>query len=174
MRFPFGVMIVVGAVAVAGCSQKGLRDIRSTGTGPDEFLVLPSKPLSEPAEYSSLPQPTPGGGNRTDANPTADAVVALGGKAEALVPGQQGAPTADAGLITASSRYGVDPNVRQELAEEKVAFLKRKRITGSIKLFPVDRYEQIYKRETLDPFGANEQFRRAGAATPSAPPAVED
>lgn len=170
MRIPLGMIVLVGAVAVAGCSQKGLRDIRKTGTGPDEFLVLPSKPLSEPSDYSSLPTPTPGGTNITDATPQADAVAALGGKASALVPGQ-GVPSSDLALVSASSRYGVSPSVRQELAEEDAKFLKRKRITGRIKLFPVDRYEQIYAKQTLDPFEANEQFRRAGIATPSAPPA---
>ncbi|MDE4173871.1 DUF3035 domain-containing protein [Phaeobacter sp. PT47_59] len=169
MRIPLSMIVLVGAVAVAGCSQKGLRDIRKTGTGPDEFLVLPSKPLSEPGDYSSLPTPTPGGTNITDVTPQADAVAALGGKASALVPGQ-GVPSADLALVSASSRYGVSPGVRQELAEEDAKFLKRKRITGRIRLFPVDRYEQIYAKQTLDPFDVNDQFRRAGVATPSAPP----
>lgn len=173
MRFPLSLMIMAGAVALAGCSQKGLRDIRSTGTGPDEFLVLPSKPLTAPENYSSLPVPTPGGANATDATPQADAVVALGGNAAALAPGA-GIPASEAALVSASTRYGIDPNVRVELAEEKAAFLKRKRITGSIKLFPVDRYEQIYSRETLDPFAANSQFRAIGASTPSAPPRGEE
>ena len=79
MRIPFGMIVLVGAVAVAGCSQKGLRDIRKTGTGPDEFLVLPNKPLNEPADYSSLPEPTPGAGNIADPTPQADAIAALGG-----------------------------------------------------------------------------------------------
>ena len=78
MRIPFGMIVLVGAVAVAGCSQKGLRDIRKTGTGPDEFLVLPNKPLNEPADYSSLPEPTPGAGNIADPTPQADAVAAQG------------------------------------------------------------------------------------------------
>ena len=157
MRIPLGMIVLVGAVAVAGCSQKGLRDIRKTGTGPDEFLVLPSKPLSEPADYSSLPTPTPGGTNITDATPKADAVAALGGKASALVPGQ-GVPSSELALVSASSRYGVSPTVRQELAEEDAQFLKRKRITGRIKLFPVDRYEQIYAKQTLDPFQFNSDY----------------
>ena len=169
MRIPFGMIVLVGAVAVAGCSQKGLRDIRKTGTGPDEFLVLPNKPLNEPADYSSLPEPTPGAGNIADPTPQADAVAALGGKPSALVPGQ-GVSSSDLALVSASSRYGVSPTVRQDLAEEDAKFLKKKRITGRIRLFPVDRYEQIYAKQTLDPFETTEQFRRAGVATPSAPP----
>ncbi|MCD9146925.1 DUF3035 domain-containing protein [Pseudophaeobacter flagellatus] len=173
MRIPLAIIGLICAVAVTGCGQKSLRDIRSTGPGPDEFLVLPPKPLSAPTDYAALPQPTPGGTNRTDTNPQADAVAALGGKPSALVPGS-GIPASDAGLVTASSRYGVSPNVRQALAAEDAAFLKRRRRGGRIKIAPVDRYEQIYAKETLDPFAANEAFRRAGAATPSAPPVSEE
>lgn len=169
MRIPLSMIVLVGAVAVTGCAQKGLRDIRKTGTGPDEFLVLPSKPLSQPADYSSLPAPTPGGSNITDPSPLADAVVALGGKSSALVPGQA-VPQSDLALVSASSRYGVSPNVREELAAADAKFLKRKRITGRLKLMPVDRYEQIYAKQTLDPYAVNDEFRRAGIATPSAPP----
>lgn len=170
MRIPLAIIGLICAVAVSGCGKKELRDIRSTGTGPDEFLVLPPKPLSAPESYADLPVPTPGGQNRTDVNPQAEAVAALGGRPDALLPAGS-VPASDAGLVTASSRYGVSPDVRQVLAAEDAAFLKRRRRGGRIKIAPVDRYEQIYSRQTLDPFAANEAFRRAGVATPSAPPA---
>ncbi|MEP2715994.1 DUF3035 domain-containing protein [Pseudophaeobacter sp.] len=170
MRIPLVIVGLIGALAVSGCAQKTLRDIRSTGTGPDEFLILPPKPLAAPTDYAALPTPTPGGANRTDANPQGEAVAALGGNPDALVP-SAGIPSGDAGLVTASSRYGVSPDVRQALAAEDAAFLKRRRRGGRIKIVPVDRYEQIYSKQTLDPFAANEAFRRAGVATPSAPPA---
>jgi hypothetical protein len=172
MRIPLAMIGLIGAVAVSGCVQKELRDIRSTGTGPDEFLILPPKPLTAPTDYAALPVPTPGGGNLTDTNPQAEAVAALGGKPSALVPGTS-IPASDSGLVTASSRYGVAADVRQTLASEDAAFLKRKRRGGKIKIAPVDRYEQIYSKQTLDPFAANAAFRRAGVATPSAPPARE-
>lgn len=170
MRIPFGVIVLAGALAVSGCGQKGLRYIQKPGAGPDEFLVLPSKPLSTPQNYSSLPAPTPGGSNRTDANPQADAVAALGGKPSALAA-TNGVPAGDAALVTASSRYGVEPGVRATVSEEDADFRHRNRMTGRIKLFPVDRYEQLYRKQTLDPHATNDQFRRAGVATPSAPPA---
>lgn len=173
MRIPLAIIGLISAVAVSGCGSKELRDIRSTGTGPDEFLVLPPKPLSAPDDYSALPTPTPGGQNRSDVDPQAEAVAALGGKPDALLPGNS-IPASDSGLVTASSRYGVSPDVRQVLASEDAAFLKRRRRGGRIKIAPVDRYEQIYSKQTLDPFAVNEAFRRAGVATPSAPPRNEE
>ncbi|WP_264211970.1 DUF3035 domain-containing protein [Leisingera thetidis] len=170
MRIPFGVIVLAGALAATGCGQKGLRLIQKPGTGPDEFLVLPTKPLAAPENYGSLPTPTPGGGNLTDPNPQAEAVAALGGKPGALVP-SGGVPAGDAALVTASSRYGVEPGVRETVAQEDANFRHRNRRVGRIKLFPVDRYEQLYRKQTLDPHAANEQFRRTGVATPSAPPA---
>lgn len=173
MRIPLASIGLICAVAVSGCGKGSLRDIRSTGSGPDEFLVLPAKPLSSPDQYTALPTPTPGGQNRSDVNPQAEAVVALGGKPDALLPGRS-IPASDTGLVTASSRYGVAPDVRETLASEDAAFLKRKRRGGRIKIAPVDRYEQIYSKQTLDPFAVNEAFRRAGVATPSAPPSLKE
>lgn len=172
MRIPFGVIVLAGALAVSGCAQKGLRLIQKPGTGPDEFLVLPANPLSAPENYSSLPAPTPGGRNLTDPNPRAEAVAALGGKPGALVPGST-VPSGDTALVTASSRYGVEAEVREALAEEDAKFRHRNRYLGRIKILPVDRYEQLYKKQSLDPFAVSDQFRRAGAATPSSPPEDE-
>lgn len=173
MRIPLMIIGLMGAVAVSGCGNKELRDIRSTGTGPDEFLILPPKPLSEPESYSALPVPTPGGSNLTDSNPQAEAVAALGGNPNALAPSGS-IPASDAGLVTAASRFGVQQDVREVVAAEDAAFLKRRRRGGRIKIAPVDRYEQIYEKQTLDPFAVNAAFREAGIATPSAPPPREE
>ncbi|WP_291736501.1 DUF3035 domain-containing protein [Leisingera sp. F5] len=172
MRIPFGVMVLAGALAVAGCGQKGLRVLQKPGPGPDEFLILPSKPLSTPENYASLPAPTPGGSNLTDPDPKSEAVAALGGNPSALVSGN-GVPSGDAALVTASSRYGVEPGVRETLASEDAKFRHRNRHLGRIKIVPVDRYEQLYRKQSIDPFAVSEQFRKAGAATPSSPPEEE-
>jgi len=172
MRIPLGIIVLSFAVTLAGCGNKGLRAIRATGPGPDEFAILPAEPLAEPADYASLPPPTPGGANLTDPNPQADAVVALGGNPSALNP-TQAIPISDGALVTASSRYGVEPGVRSSLAAEDAAFRKRASRSGRIKLFPVDRYEQAYRKQALDPFAVNAQFRNSGFGTPSAPPEDE-
>ncbi|ATG44985.1 MULTISPECIES: DUF3035 domain-containing protein [Phaeobacter] len=170
MRIPFGVIVLMGALAVSACGQKGLRDLRPAGTGPDEFMVLPAKPLAEPTSYQTLPQPTPGAANLTDRNPKGEAVAVLGGNPAALVPGE-GIPASDGALVTAVSRYGVDPDVRADLAARDAKKRKRENRTARFKLFPVDRYQEAYKREAIAPDQVSERFRRAGFETPSAPPA---
>ncbi|MHA6263027.1 DUF3035 domain-containing protein [Arenibacterium sp. CAU 1754] len=168
MRISRVAIILGAALAVAGCSSKGLRDLRTNSEGPDEFLILPSKPLSAPESYAALPTPTPGGANLVDQNPKADAVVALGGRAETLNP--QGVPSTDGALVAQASRHGVSPQIRETLAEADAKFRKRQSRGTRIRLFPVDRYVQAYRRNALDPFDETERFRRSGFATPSSPP----
>jgi hypothetical protein len=168
MRIALGVIVLSAAVAVSGCSKKGLREFQTHGTGPDEFLVLPSKPLSAPASYAALPAPTPGGTNLTDQNPAADAVAALGGRPSALTASQ--APASDTALLTRATRYGVDPEIRGTLYAEDEAFRKRAAITANIKLFPVDRYAEVYEKQAIDPFDVSAAWRRRGVPTPSSPP----
>ena len=162
------IALVVAALAIAGCSNQGLRDLRTNGQGPDEFLILPSKPLEPPANFAELPEPTPGGANRTDPQPQADAIVALGGRATAL--NDQGVPSSDAGLVNYASRNGVPGNIRETTAQEDEQFRKRRGRLTSIQLFRTDRYNQVYRPQTLDPFAVERQARRSGVPTPTNPP----
>lgn len=169
MRMPRAIFVLTVAAAVAACSNPGLRDLAPPGQGPDEFSVLPVKPLTQPQDYAFLPAPTPGGGNLTDPTPKADLVVALGGNAAALNP-NAGVPSSDAALVTASSRYGVSPDTRQVVEAEDAAFRKRRGRWTGLRLFPVDRYNQVYERQSIDPYSETEAARRAGVETPTSPP----
>ena len=166
--------MILGAVALAGCSQSGdgprpLHDLRSNSGSPEEFAIVPNKPLVIPESMQALPTPTPGGANRTDPTPKADAVAALGGNPAALVPGE-GVAASDAALVQQATRYGTDPAIRQKLATEDAALRQRKgRFNWS--LVPRDNYGNAYRRETLDPYAWLRRYRAAGARTPSAPPA---
>ncbi len=169
MRLSRALLAMILGVAVAGCNNPGLRDLDPPGEGPDEFSVLPVKPLTQPQDYAFLPAPTPGGGNLTDPNPNADAVVALGGNASALNP-NTAIPSSDAALVTASSRYGVPANARAVVEADDEAFRKRRGRWTGLRLFPVDRYQQVYERQAIDPFAQTDAARRIGVETPSSPP----
>ncbi|WP_420585858.1 DUF3035 domain-containing protein [Ruegeria sp.] len=172
MRLPRSILAVTLALAVAGCSDIGLRHLEAPGEGPDEFSVLPVKPLTQPQDYQFLPAPTPGGGNLTDPNPTADAVVALGGS-EAALNANTPIPSTDAALVTASSRYGVPANTRQVVDTEDAEFRRKQGRLTRLRLFNVDRYAQVYERQSLNADAQTQAARDAGLETPSAPPADE-
>ncbi|RPE64883.1 beta-barrel assembly complex subunit BamF [Pacificibacter maritimus] len=156
-------MVICAALVmtVSACSPKANLTPNSDGVGPDEFAISVAKPLEAPNSFASLPTPTPGGSNRTDATPKADAVVALGGR----VPTQSGA---DAGIVTYASRYGVDPAIRSDLAQADQRFLKRK---SAAPRFPWTKnlYERAYRRLALDPWKELERLQAKGVSVPSAP-----
>lgn len=85
MRSSRVVLAIAGAamLTLAGCGsgdEPRLMNVRSTTQGPDEFGILPPKPLQMPTDLAALPPPTPGGANLTDPTPFSDAIVALGGR----------------------------------------------------------------------------------------------
>jgi hypothetical protein len=169
------VVAIVGLGLTASCglvrSDKPLHDLRSNQREPEEFGIVPNRPLLDPQSYAQLPAPTPGAANRADQNPKADAVAALGGNAAALNP-NTGVPASDAALLARATRYGRDANVRADLAAADAEFRKGKNIfTWSI--IPDDRYNRAYSSQSLDPQAWLQRYRAAGARTPSAPP-LED
>ncbi len=161
-------MVLTIGLVLSACADKGLKQIRPTGEGPDEFLVLPVKPLQQPESYAALPAPTPGGVNRADTNPNGEAIAALGGNASLVNPGQ--IPGSEARLVTQASRYGVDSSIRGTLAQEDADFRRRKQRFTNIRLVPVDRYNQAYQAQALDAPSEAARYRAAGAITPSSPP----
>ena len=165
---------ILACAVLAACSgnrsstETSLRDFRTNRAEPEEFAIVPNKPLQTPESYAELPAPTPGGANRTDQTPLADAVAVLGGNPARLDPGA-GVPSGDAALVSRASRFGRDPGVRQELAAEDLAFRQRRsRFTWS--LVPEDEYNRAYRRQALDPYAWLERYRASGARTPAAPP----
>lgn len=171
MRSGRMVLAVVTAslLGVSGCASKKppeLMNVRSQTDGPDEFSILPAKPLEMPEDLAALPPPTPGGANRTDPQPIDDAIVALGGK-----PNTSGKiPSGDAGLVNYAARNGVDPTIRQTLAAEDYDF--RRQHNGRVleRWMGNNVYFKAYKPYALDQYLELLRWRKAGARTPSAPP----
>ena len=164
---------IVAMLGLAACSGRDkapeLMNIRAT-EGPDEFGILPPKPLELPESLSDLPEPTPGGANRTDPQPEADAIVALGGRPQAQ---GGGIPGADGALYAHASRFGVQSGIRSQLAAEDLEW--RRDNNGRIleRLFNVNVYFKAYERFWLDQQAELAKWRARGARTPSAPPAQQ-
>ena len=166
------LVAILALGALTACSfadrERTLHDLRTNSGEPEEFGILPNKPLEAPESYSQLPTPTPGGANRVDQTPKADAVAALGGNPARVNPGS-GIGAGDQALVGRASRFGRDPAVRDQLATEDAAFRKRKSLF-TFSIVPTDEYYRAYKRQSLDPYLWLDRYRAAGARTPTAPP----
>ncbi len=139
--------------------------------GPDEFGVLPTKPLVYPEDLSKLPEPNPQGINLADKRPLEDGVVALGGKADRLT-----AKTINSGesaLIAAAGRFGVAANIRTVLVEEDAEFRKRNKGKVLERWVGAATYERRYTDQRLDEYAELLRLRKLGVRTPTAPPQGE-
>lgn len=170
------VVTVIAIVAMLGLAACGNRDkppelmnIRAT-EGPDEFGIVPPKPLEMPESLTDLPDPTPGGQNRTDHFPEADAAIALGGKPQAVVGG---IPSSDAALYAHAARFGTESGIRQTLASEDLEWRRDNNGRVLERLFNVNVYFKAYRKFWLDQHAELERWRAKGARTPSAPPRNE-
>jgi hypothetical protein len=160
----------LAAVVLSACSDREpeLLNLRAATDGPDEFLILPTRPLEAPADFSALPPPTPGGRNLVDYVPAEDAVAALGGNPGAL--STPGIPASDGNLVAQAGRYGLDRGIRQTLAAEDLEFRRVNNGRPLERLFNVNVYFKAYRRQSLDQYAELERLRRLGIKTASAPP----
>ena len=162
------VIAVATMVTLAACGGGGdpkLMNLRA-GSGPDEFAIVPPKPLEMPENLSDLPEPTPGGFNRTDQNPEADAAVALGGKPSAA----GGIPAGDSALYAHAARFGVDGGIRATLASEDLEWRRNNNGRPLERLFNVNVYYRAYSKQRLDQQAELARWRKLGVRTSSAPP----
>ncbi|SLN60719.1 hypothetical protein ROJ8625_03080 [Roseivivax jejudonensis] len=173
------VRMVVGlltGLALCACSsardgETNLRRVENFRGAPEEFGIVPNKPLqAPPAGRAALPAPTPGGANRADLTPLSDTVAALGGDPSRLSSGA-GIPASDGALVAAAGRRGVNPTVRQDLAREDAAFRRRASILNW-RIVREDEYNRAYRRQSLDAQAWLDRVRVPGTniRTPSAPP----
>ena len=169
------ILILLLAVAmVTGCSRNRepkLLNIASSSQGPDEFAIVPYKPLQPPEDFNALPTPNPGGGNRVDQRPNDEVIAVLGGNPAVVA---RGIPASDTGIINHASRYGRSSTIRQQLAAEDLNFRRRKDGRPLERLFNVNVYFRAYRKQSLDQYRELERFRRLGVRTPSAPPDFQE
>ena len=160
---------LIGSMMLSACSDTPpkLRDLYDPYAGPEEFAISRSLALEMPHDLASLPAPKPGGKNLTDPNPQGDAIALLVGTPSRLDASQSG--TNDGALWTYATRFGFDPNIRTTVSEEDRRFRLVQGRFSQIKLFRVDRYNQIYRRQTLDAKKEVQRWRERGVSTPSMP-----
>lgn len=159
---------LAGLATLAACASDNpeLMNIRSDT--PDEFAILPTKPLEAPEDYTLLPTPTPGGTNLVDATPLADAVAALGGNPDRLDRGQ--IYGGEVGLVSYATRYGVPADIRSTIAAEDLAWRQENNGRLLERLFNVNVYYDSYRPMSLDQHLELDRLRQLGVRTPSAPP----
>lgn len=160
--------LLLCAGLLAGCKGQTLAEtLRSSGVGgsPDEFLVLPTKPLEMPTDLASLPPPTPGAPSLVDPQPEHEAVAALTGR-----PAPAGSANAP-GLI---ARAGpVTPNIRAILAAEDQVYRRENRGLLLERWAARENDWVIYEDMRLDASTEFDRLRARGLRVPAAPPPVE-
>ncbi len=167
---PIILLALLAAVGLSACSRKDvpLMNLRAGSAGPDEFSILPTKPLKMPKNFAQLPEPTPGGPNLVDPTPNADAVAALGGNPKYLRA--KGIPRGDRALVASAGRYGVAPDIRTRLSTEDREFRRTHPPRVLERWFRLTTYFKVYAPMALDRYAELERMRRAGVRTPEAPP----
>ena len=162
------IAMVLMLAACGGTGAPQLMNLRS-GQGPDEFAIVPPKPLAMPEDMANLPEPTPEGGNRTDAQPLDDAIIALGGKPSAAV----GIPAGDAALYAHAARFGTEAGIRDTLAGEDLDWRRDNQGRVLERMLNVNVYYRAYRKMSLDQQAELRFWRKRGVKTPSAPPPQE-
>ncbi|SDW29648.1 DUF3035 domain-containing protein [Roseicitreum antarcticum] len=161
-------------MVLAGCSQGDgaprLMFAAEQHSGPDEFSIVPTRPLEMPDNLAALPEPTPAGTNRVDPVPRADVAVAMGGSAAAAT--RSGVPASDSALLARAGRYGVAGDIRGQLAAEDLAYREANKGRILERIFAVNVYHDAYRPLALDRYAELERWRRVGVRTPAAPPAI--
>ncbi len=156
---------MLAPLALCACGDGGLvGSLRSSGatTTPDEFMVLPTRPLEMPQSFAELPSPTPGTVNRVDYQPHADAIAGLTG-----APGPAG--NADGAALVAQAGP-IQPGIRQTLAVEDVEWRNTHHGLLIPRLIAKDKNVVTYGPMILDSASEFERMRAAGIEQPAAPP----
>lgn len=159
--------LLVGAVIVSGCQNNNLASrLREAGVGgsPDEFLVLPTRPLEIPQDLASLPAPKLGSTNRVDYQPKQAAVAALtGGPATALTA---------SGAALVASVPPASPEIRTVLAQEDVTYRQNNKGLFFQRMFTKDKEALTYSAELLNAPTEYFNLQDAGVRTYPATPSV--
>jgi len=168
-RSIFRALLVLAPLVLAACGEGGLVGaLRTSGavSTPDEFMVLPTRPLEMPQDFAALPPPKPGTVNRVDYRPHVEAIAGLTG-----APGPAG--NADGAVLVAQAGPR-EPGVRQALAIEDVEWRNTHHGLLIPRLIAKDKATVTYAPMILDSAEEFERLRAAGVQQPAAPPSALD
>ena len=168
--FKLAVVVAIGT-SLSACNQNSgngrpLLNLRQSAIAPDEFLVVPQKPLETPGDVTSLPTPVPGAKARVMIDFEDNLLRALGGQ-----PGNSRTiPASDAALISAArAGSGATANIRDIMRAEDQAF--REARSGRIdRLAKKRKAVTIYDPMLLDPVAESARMQAQGVKTPAVPP----
>ncbi len=169
--------LTLAAMAIlAGCdTSSGIGKLFASnagGNGPDEFAILPTKPLELPEDLTVLPEPNLGGVNLVDPQPEHDAVAALGGRPERL--DSQKTLGGEGPLLASATRFGIGAGIREVLAREDEQFRQENKAKLFERWFNTNIYFSRYQAQTLNAYEELKRMRRIGARTPTVPPPAEE
>jgi hypothetical protein len=164
-RFGKIAIALLAAAMASACAPGGetrLMNLSAGATAPDEFAIVPPKPLEIPEDLATLPPPEPGGTNRTDRNPQAEIIVALGGDPARGVR--------DPALLALARGAGAEADVRSALAAEDEAYRRANPPRLLERLVGSNVYFRAYGAQSLDAEAERLRWLRLGVRTPPAPP----
>lgn len=171
MRNNWMIIVTLGfAVSLSGCNRESrtgqpLINLRGSSVAPDEFLVIPQKPLETPVDLSSLPTPEPGAGNLVDIDFEQDLIAALGGRDSA----PRGIPASEQPLVAASRANGTTDGIRDLMRIEDQAYRNARK--GRLERLARKRQAiTLYNPMLLDPYAELARLQAMGVKTPAAPP----
>ncbi|MCL5779143.1 DUF3035 domain-containing protein [Limibaculum sp. FT325] len=183
-RPPLGTAALAAVLALAGCSQMGdpIEAIGARRPAPDEFKVLPRKPLMvEPALASgALPAPEPGKPSPLEPDPAADAVAALMGTEATPRPmGTASLSAGESALLGAADAAAASPDIRGQLESDRSAASqadanKPYEPPTLLELVGLggNEEEELDPAVALDAIGESQRLQREGIAAPSDPRAT--
>ena len=174
MRLASFAAVITALAALAGCSIGGSDDnempqllqFKNDGR-PDELATVSTRPLEYPDLSIQLQPPRWDGVNRADRRPEEEVIATLGGSERT---GQKAPAAKNRKMIAYSTRYGIDPMIKQKLESEDLAY--RRKNDGRLleRVFSVNVYFDAYRPMSIDPYVELERLRGLNVRTPSAPP----
>ena len=127
---------------------------------PDEFMIQTANPLAQPASFTDLPPPAPGGRNLASIDPDTLAAAAFGRSSS-----RTAISAAELPFLRAVQSTQTTPDIRAILRAEDLAL--RERRSGRLDTLSQRNVAgQFYRNMLLDPVAEAARLRALGIKTP--------